>query len=69
MIVFYDCRKKLADFISSSKCTFIHDFLQFTAPLALGLGLLANHGAELLYRGCFAPYTARAITLLLDHLV
>ena len=54
---------------SSSKCTFIHDFLQFTAPLALGLGLLANHGAELLYRNYCAPYTARVITLLLDHLV
>ena len=49
---------------SSSKCTFIHDFLQFTAPLALGLGLLANHGAELLYRNYCAPYTARVITLL-----
>ena len=39
------------------------------APLALGLGLLANHDAEFLYRNCCAPYTARAITLLLDHLV
>ena len=26
--------------------------------------MLANHGAELLYRSCCAPYTARAITLL-----
>jgi hypothetical protein len=44
-----------------ASCAFIHDFLQFTAPLALGLGLLANHDAELLYRNCCAPYTARVI--------
>ena len=42
---------------------------KFTAPLAQGLGLLANHGAELLYRSYCTPYTARVITLLLDHLV
>ena len=29
------------------------------------MGLLANHGAELLYRSYYAPYTARVITLLL----
>ena len=28
------------------------------------MGLLANHGAELLYRSYCAPYTARVITLL-----
>ena len=27
--------------------------------------MLANHGAELLYRSYYAPYTARVITLLL----
>eukprot|EP01047_Picozoa_sp_COSAG01_P147309 COSAG01_NODE_80270_length_121_cov_415.045455_1_plen_30_part_10 len=30
------------------------------------MGLVANHGAEFLYRNYCAPYTARAITLLLD---
>eukprot|EP01047_Picozoa_sp_COSAG01_P147148 COSAG01_NODE_80058_length_123_cov_176.791667_1_plen_33_part_01 len=33
------------------------------------MGLVANHGAEFLCRNYCAPYTARAITLLLDHLV
>eukprot|EP01047_Picozoa_sp_COSAG01_P076856 COSAG01_NODE_13640_length_1554_cov_7.951203_2_plen_111_part_00 len=31
-------------------------------------GLVANHDAEFLCRNYCAPYTARAITLLLDHL-
>ena len=31
------------------------------------MGLLANHGAELLYRSYYAPYTARVITLLLVY--
>ena len=50
---------------------FIHYFHRETLSVVRPplVGLVANHDAELLYRSYCAPYTARAITLLLDHLV